>query len=170
MARYTSRRNSSIVADLELEGWSQPQEWKGRDNAPEAWPDTAVNALIHLFTQGPASEDQDEGRGIPNTLGWHIATLIEMWCGDETRELNCRFQAPGATLTLLDTILSTLRRSGLSDEELRNMATVEAEKLHDLYRHRLTRLVQQWYGDGIALHQAWARERDAQRGARSSGR
>ena len=74
-------------ARLTLEGWSPPEYWEQTDQVPEGWPTTAVAALIHLFTSMHPANAGEKGVEIPNSLGWHIATLFADW-GDYAHSIN----------------------------------------------------------------------------------
>ena len=87
MARYTALTKpddsgeQAPIAKLELDGYTNNEFWDGEGSVNEFWPYTAVGALIYLFT-GRRPEDDKEGAGveIPDSLGWHIALLMDFWC------------------------------------------------------------------------------------------
>ena len=73
-------KTRGMIARLtELEGWGIPEHWKGQETFPEGWPHASVQTLINLFTGRYPDPDNADGVEIPDTLGWHITTLIEDW-------------------------------------------------------------------------------------------
>ena len=156
MAKYTMDsepdENGHIltIAKLELDNWSMPQYWEGNTKVPEAWPQAAVKSLIHLFNGKTADPATEENVGIDDQLGWHIASLIELWSEystaiDETG-LYDNYEASKNFAYAKYSPRNILDISQLIQHEIKLHAIERADKM----RH----VVQQWYHDGIALYHA----------------
>ena len=162
MARHTAVRplkdegsevgDQYYVAHLELEHHATPELWPGYEREPTHWPASAVASLIQLFT-GRNPNDDDEGNGlqIPDSLGWHIAVLIDHWAdgacslGYETADINSD----------QDQLTEYLAATSPTGDYPSKQALEHAKQvlLHQHARHRQD-LVQRWYSDGIRLFQA----------------
>ena len=129
MAKYISIKGdnewSSICSILELNGWIRPEYWEGDKGSHPGWPNTAVNALIHLFTGDNANDHENEGIEIPDLLGWHIAALAEIYSSHEVGKILDPFS-----------------------QENPDIWGEETWRLHKL----IIEINQRWYRDGIALH------------------
>lgn len=155
MATYThlappdERGFQTVIAKLGLHNWAHPEPWQGDSCAPEDWPAAAVRALIHLFTRTSATNKQPEST-IPDSLGWHIATLIETWCAT-TFPITMDH-----TLEDRRAMTDCLKQQGNSSDGY--PADQTAEHQFDLFQiersYRIARIVQQWYANGIALYHA----------------
>ena len=129
MAKYISGKGdtelSICCSSLELDGWIIPEYWEGDERSHPGWPNSAVNALIHLFTGDNANDHENEGIEIPDMLGWHIAALAEIYAGHDT----------GAIL----------------DPHTRESTEIWGEEAWRL-RRTIIEINQRWYRDGIALY------------------
>ncbi len=146
MARYTSIQpgpgtGEKSIASLELDGYVQEEDWKGDETTGHLWPVATVNALVHLFTGvSPDNDRESAGVEIPDRLGWHIATLIELWA-DPYHPIDEMARWPHPPAELRDW---NENPHGQADKEKRA-------------RHR-QRTVQQWYSDGIRIFQATGKD------------
>ena len=156
MAKYTMDskpdENGHIltIAKLELDNWSMPQYWEGDRKIPEAWPQAALESLIHLFTGHTADAAQQQGVEICDQLGWHIASLIELWSEHSTpidhTSLYCDHQ------TVKNFMYAKYSHENILDME--NLIYHETQLYYMERADKIRDVVQRWYRDGIALYQA----------------
>lgn len=159
MARYTALTKpddsgeQAPIAKLELDGYTNNEFWDGEGSVNEFWPYTAVGALIYLFT-GRRPEDDKEGAGveIPDSLGWHIALLMDFWC-----DLWGSLSEEGGGLgtdsnnSLREYLAYQTAQGAYPSRAAVGYAEMSANYRHSQYRQRV---VQQWYSDGIRLYQS----------------
>lgn len=154
MARYIpwgkadDKGHQSFVGDLELEGYFAPSYCPADGGGSQEWPFNAINGLIYLFT-GQIGDDSD-GIEIPEVLGWHIATLIELWSQE-----SCPLGEEGAGL-LDESKLGLAEYLAFQAPEYPPKQALQYANCLMCYRHakHRQRIVQQWYSDGIRLYQA----------------
>ena len=160
MARYyalTEPNDSGeqdFVAKLEMDGYVYPEFWEGEERVNEYWPESAVSALIFLFTNRLPLEDMTgEGIEIPDSLGWHIALLMDFWSddycglGDEAGGLGTDFSSG-----MLREYMA-FRAGGDAYPSQGAIGYLDMKVRYEHAKHRRN-VVQQWYSDGIQLFQA----------------
>ena len=142
MATYSNAvREGHPTASLTLDGWDTPHTWEGAAAAPEGWPQAALESLINLFSNSGPATSHPKGMEIPDSLGRHIAVLIEDWgtLGFDNETMELAYKPNGITTHLEQDVRANLQYAALQTQR-----TVHQSQ------H-----IQTWYSQGIALFQAW---------------
>ena len=154
MARYTAdNEDHHLIAELELDGWSEPEYWDGSTQVPEGFPWAAMDALTVLFTGKRPLDGGTEGIEIPDILGWHIATLIEAWGGHLLGFLQEYDDCKRDREALL--IRAAALLDGRPQHEAEKVRELEFGEMQARRTEAIIRHTQQWYSDGLTLYQIY---------------
>ena len=162
MAKFTTIKREpngsyTIIAKLELDGWSSPEFWPEDFSIPTGygWPMSAIDALLNLFTGNSSMTSDHEGIEILDCLAWHIATLIDDW-RDHLWSIDASpyDDVQGDRNAVGDTFMAELPEHIPSGQARlvadKNQASLEIERTKFLVSH-----TRKWYGQGLILYQVW---------------